>query len=81
MFVIDLNPLDYSIWEQLKSDSSLHQYENLSQLEDAVEARVTEMSGDRPLLERIIRQFIPRCRAVLDADGGHIDTKDLRKFY
>ena len=79
--MIDLNPLDYSLWAMLKADPERHQLENLDQLQTFIEGKVPQINGNRAMLERVIRQFIPRCKAIMDADGGHIDSNDLKKFY
>ena len=68
----DLNPVDYSVWNEL--ERVLHRRQSFKTLDD-LKAALIEAWEQLPHdhIVNAINKFRQRCRDVLQAEGGHIE--------
>jgi inhibitor of nuclear factor kappa-B kinase subunit alpha len=68
----DLNPCDYSVWNEL--ERVLHRRQSFKSLDD-LKASLIEAWEQFPQdhIVNAINKFRQRCRDVLKAEGGHIE--------
>ena len=66
----DLNPME-NLWNDLARRVEQREVETMEQLQDVVAEEWTATSTD--LLVKLVHSMPKRCRAVIDAKGGHTD--------
>lgn len=63
--LLDLNPLDFSIWVYIQLKACSCQHPNLESLKVAVEEHLNNMSEDN--IMKVFSKFRPRIEAVIKA--------------
>lgn len=69
----DLNPLDFCIWEYLKSLVYSRPVDNLADLRQQIEDACRTIRRNPGRFERIRASFLRRCEVCVQMEGGHVE--------
>ena len=67
----DLNPLDFFLWGYLKERIYLHDYDDFNIIRDRIQEALDTITPE--MLERVIANFIRRCRLCIQENGGKFE--------
>jgi hypothetical protein len=68
----DLNPLDFSLWEEVSNRMEKKRVKNESASEYKVRLRRTALSIPEPVVRKMLGSIRARAKSIYDHSGGHI---------
>uniref|UniRef100_A0A915E063 Transposase n=1 Tax=Ditylenchus dipsaci TaxID=166011 RepID=A0A915E063_9BILA len=69
----DLNPLDYSIWNELKRRACVKKHQTVEALKRSLVKAWNEIPQD--MIDRAVDDFPKRLRKCIQANGGYFENK------
>ena len=69
----DLNPVDYKVWSVMQEKVYRRKINSVDELNDRIISAWEEF--DQRIIDTAIKQWRPRLRACVSANGGHFEHK------